>query len=525
MAKWIGVGAVVAGAVSLPGAGFAAASASSAEPSGKLLETLTFPGTAHVHNGPLLKTAFAAGKEYTLVISGVVDLNPSASYQVDPAYCFSCNPLLPLPLVQLTWFRGSTYSHWTSFARAPIRPYNPAHSYEEKIKPGFDARLRVGVGGFETAPQDNTGSFTVKVYGPPPTAAAPPPKEKKVGPIVPAEWRNLRYVDWGSFDPLKPASFCLASGRSWEPGGGFTVKTSPVTRTASPCGRSSPEQNSDVWSNTCAVPQTLRFVRTVRLPGPPAAPTIFNWDWAADDRGSAGRQVTLLVNSKPAEVDPQSHHLSPEARRLFVVGSNRLEVLVTRNDGACDAAFTGLRFWLRGPFLANLRGTAKGLPGPRVEFTIVNVGPSPALVLNTTLQVSFLGRGDRRSGRYIPDDTQRMETFIPFHGLDCSVSRVSPTTRQNDPLYFAAYCRDDKLLLPGESRVVELGFTYKEPSFPFTERINWTLGTASNFPGSNQARAGGNGRACTPATKPDPNDNPADGVFGGEIIPGRCRIR
>ena len=143
-------------------------------------ETKRVPGTAHVHNGVLLDTIFKKGQTYTMKISGTVDISPSASRMIDPVYCFKSavgTPCQPTPYavcgVQLSWYRGTTYSHFTGFGcpsgKAPLQ-YEESHVYEDTIVPPFDARLKVGVSGYDTDARDNTGSFTVTVTGPPTTA-------------------------------------------------------------------------------------------------------------------------------------------------------------------------------------------------------------------------------------------------------------------------------------------------------------------------------------------------------------------
>jgi len=159
---------------------------------GQSTETVV-PGTAHVHNGPLLPGVFEKGKSYTLEISGTVDISPSASRQIDAVYCIfsavgtSCNPPYAVCGVQLTWYRGSTYSHYTLFgcpAGGPPLGLQESHVYTETIVPPFDAMIRAGVSGYDTGPEDNTGSFTVKVTGPPAAPTLPKPTPASAQPAL-----------------------------------------------------------------------------------------------------------------------------------------------------------------------------------------------------------------------------------------------------------------------------------------------------------------------------------------------------
>jgi hypothetical protein len=137
---------------------------------------ITVPGSAYTHDGPLLPGVFEKGKTYTLEVSGTIDVAPPDGGQLwDAVYCYKipfgtpCEPPRAVCGLQLTWFRGTTYSHFSVFGcpgagQLPI-PYQGSHVYTETIVPPFDAMIRVGVG--DTVPDDNTGAFTVRVTGPP----------------------------------------------------------------------------------------------------------------------------------------------------------------------------------------------------------------------------------------------------------------------------------------------------------------------------------------------------------------------
>jgi hypothetical protein len=180
----------------------------------------------------LLDTVFEKGVTYHLRISGTVDISPGASRIIDPVYCIksavgtSCTPPYVVGGVQLTWYRGTgpptdaTYSHWTVFLGGKPTTPSATYTYDEAITPEFDARIKVGVSGYDTDPADNTGSFEVTVIGP---AKEPPAGEPscakndwRYGPdgevvaLTKAVKRSLKIVVSGK-QPC-PAKATVASG-------------------------------------------------------------------------------------------------------------------------------------------------------------------------------------------------------------------------------------------------------------------------------------------------------------------------
>ena len=168
----------------------------------QLLASVTVKGTDHVHNGPWLEMKFRKDVTYKLVVGGEVDISPGAnSRKIDAIYCFeshsgtSCDPPYVVCGLQLTYYdyhdqpEQRAYRGWNNFQCPGNAPeYWDGHAYEGTFTPTYDASVRVGVSGYDTFPDDNTGSFEVQVYGPPepppPPPPPPPPECTSVGKVI-----------------------------------------------------------------------------------------------------------------------------------------------------------------------------------------------------------------------------------------------------------------------------------------------------------------------------------------------------
>jgi hypothetical protein len=186
--------ALLAGAALVPAS---AAHARQAPPDGwRQLAQATVPGSA-VSSAPVLLGGTLNAGTYWLVVTGEVDIAPKPpenSTVIDGVYCVRagyCTVGQPKPLliVQRYGTSGQSSDYYETFGQSNVNgayrylPADPDHVYAQAItmKPSLHLGMWIG----DTVPEDNAGSYTVTLFGPPPPVLTPVSSDPAVAPVGP----------------------------------------------------------------------------------------------------------------------------------------------------------------------------------------------------------------------------------------------------------------------------------------------------------------------------------------------------